>query len=78
LSLPQLLATLNSYRTGCADVAGDCNAVNAMANVIAGYANRGGPQGNWFLLLAGRSPTERRLRSSTMAGRDSCARTRTR
>jgi hypothetical protein len=38
---------------GCADVAGDCNAVNAMANIIAGYANRGGPQGNWFLMLAG-------------------------
>ena len=24
-----------------------------MANIIAGYANRGGPQGNWFLMLAG-------------------------
>jgi hypothetical protein len=33
-------------------VAGDCNAVNAMANMITGYANRGGPQGNWFLMLA--------------------------
>jgi len=52
-SLPQLLAALNAYPTGCADVAGDCNAVNAMANIIAGYANRGGPQGNWFLMLAG-------------------------
>jgi hypothetical protein len=52
-SLPQLLATLNTYRTGCSDVAGDCNAVNAMANIIAGYVNRGGPQGNWFLMLAG-------------------------
>ena len=51
-SLPQLLATLNTYPTGCADVAGDCNAVNAMANIIAGYANRGGPQGDWFLMLA--------------------------
>ncbi len=51
-SLPQLLAALNTYSTGCADVAGDCNAVNAMANIIAGYANRGGPQGNWFLMLA--------------------------
>jgi hypothetical protein len=51
-SLPQLLAALNAYRTGCADVAGDCNAVNAMANMIAGYANRGGPHGNWFLMLA--------------------------
>jgi hypothetical protein len=51
-SLPQLLATLNAYRTGCADVAGDCNAVNVMANIIAGYASRGGPQGDWFLMLA--------------------------
>ena len=51
-SLPQLLAALNTYPTGCADVAGDCNAVNAMANIIAGYANRGGTQGDWFLMLA--------------------------
>ncbi len=51
-SLPQLLAALNTYRTGCADVAGDCNAVNAMTNIIAGYANRGGAQGDWFLMLA--------------------------
>jgi hypothetical protein len=51
-SLPELLATLNTYHTGCADVADDCNAVNAMANMITGYANRGGPQGNWFLMLA--------------------------
>ena len=33
-------------------MAGDCNAVNAMTNMIAGYANRGGPHGNWFLMLA--------------------------
>ncbi len=51
-SLPQLIATLNTYRTGCADVAGDCNAVNAMVNMMAGYANRGGTDGNWFLMLA--------------------------
>jgi hypothetical protein len=51
-SLPQLLAALNAYHTGCTDVAGDCNAVNAMANMIAGYANRGGTPGNWFLMLA--------------------------
>jgi hypothetical protein len=51
-SLPQLLAALNTYRTGCADVAGDCRAVNAMANIMAGYANRGGPEGDWFLMLA--------------------------
>ena len=52
-SLPQLLALLNTYRTGCADVAGDCNAVNAMANMIFGYLNRGGTNGDWFLMLAG-------------------------
>jgi hypothetical protein len=51
-TLPQLLAALNAYATGCADVAGDCNAVNAMANIMAGYANRGGLDGNWFLMLA--------------------------
>ena len=52
-SLPQLLAALNTYSTGCADVAGDCNAVNAIVNLIAGYADRGRPDGNWFLMLAG-------------------------
>jgi hypothetical protein len=51
-SLPQLLATLNTYPTGCADVAGDCNAVNAIANMATGYANRGGTQPDWFLVLA--------------------------
>jgi hypothetical protein len=50
--LPQLLTTLNSYRTGCADVAGDCNAVNAMTNILTGYASMLGPQGSWFLMLA--------------------------
>ena len=48
-----MLALLNTYRTGCADVAGDCNAVNAMANMIFGYLNRGGTRGDWFLMLAG-------------------------
>jgi hypothetical protein len=51
-TLPQLLATLNAYHTGCSDVAGDCNAVNAMVNVMSGYANRGGSDGTWFLMLA--------------------------
>jgi hypothetical protein len=51
-SLPQLTAALNSYRTGCADVAGDCNAVNVTVNMIAGYASEGAPQGDWFLMLA--------------------------
>jgi hypothetical protein len=51
-TLPQLLAALNGYHTGCTDVAGDCNAVNALLNIMAGYANRVGPDGNWFLMLA--------------------------
>jgi hypothetical protein len=52
-SLPQLLAVLNTYSTGCADVAGDCNAVNAMANMMAGYRNvTDGTPGDWFLMLA--------------------------
>jgi hypothetical protein len=50
-SLPQLLTALNTYSTGCADVAGDCNAVNVMANMIFGYDN-GGSAGDWFLMLA--------------------------
>jgi len=49
-SIPQLLATLNSYSTGCADVAGDCNAVNAIVNMAFGYVTQIG--GSWFLLLA--------------------------
>jgi hypothetical protein len=53
-SLPQLLTTLNSYRTGCTDVAGDCNAVNAITNILVGYGGRifRGPNGDWFLMLA--------------------------
>jgi hypothetical protein len=51
-TLPQLLAALNAYGTGCSDVAGDCNAVNAMVNIIVGYANLLGSSGNWFLMLA--------------------------
>jgi hypothetical protein len=54
-SLPKLLASLNSYSTKCTDVAGDCNAVNAIANVATGYGNTIGPRGaldSWFLLLA--------------------------
>jgi len=50
-TLPELLAALNAYSTGCTDVAGDCNAVNAVANIIAGYENRDS-DGNWFLMLA--------------------------
>ena len=50
--LPQLLAALNSYPTGCTDVAGDCNAVNAIVDTATGYFNHLDAQLNWFLLLA--------------------------
>jgi hypothetical protein len=53
-SLHQLLAALNSYSTGCTDVAGDCNAVNAIASMATGYANNSGfgQASSWFLALA--------------------------
>ncbi|HEX6518607.1 MAG TPA: hypothetical protein VF070_01125 [Streptosporangiaceae bacterium] len=47
-----LLDNLNTYRTGCADVAGDCNAVNVAANVFTGYGNQPGTAASWFLALA--------------------------
>jgi hypothetical protein len=47
-----LLATLNTYRTGCADVAADCNAVNVAANVLTGYGNYPYLDSSWFLALA--------------------------
>jgi hypothetical protein len=47
-----LAAALNSYQTGCADIAGDCNAVNVMANMLAGYTIPEGAEGNWYLMLA--------------------------
>ena len=51
-SLPRLLAEFSSYSTGCTDVAGDCNAVNAIANVATGYANQISALDLPFLLLA--------------------------
>jgi len=51
-SLPGVLAELNSYSTGCADVAGDCNAVNAIANVATGYGNLFDALDLPFLVLA--------------------------
>jgi hypothetical protein len=51
-TLAALLAKLNTYRTGCTDVTGECNAVNVLASIMAGYANRGGPEPDWFLVLA--------------------------
>jgi hypothetical protein len=47
-----LLAALNAYRTGCADVAGDCNVVNVAANVLTGYGNYPYLDASWFLALA--------------------------
>jgi hypothetical protein len=47
-----LLAALNGYQTGCADVAGDCNVVNVAANVLAGYGNYPYLDASWFLALA--------------------------
>jgi hypothetical protein len=47
-----LLDKLNSYSTGCADVAGDCNAVNVVANMLTGYGNDAYTASSWFLSLA--------------------------
>lgn len=47
-----LLDRLNTYSTGCADVAGSCNAVNVAANVLTGYGNYPYLDASWFLALA--------------------------
>ena len=47
-----LLGKLNTYSTGCADVAGDCNAVNVAANVLTGYGNYPSLNATWFYALA--------------------------
>jgi hypothetical protein len=47
-----LLDKLNTYSTGCSDVAGDCNAVNVAANVLTGYGNYPYLDASWFLALA--------------------------
>jgi hypothetical protein len=47
-----LLDKLNTYSTGCADVAGDCNAVNVAANVLTGYGNYPSLNAAWFYALA--------------------------
>ena len=55
-ALPQyprpLLDKLNTYGTGCADVTGDCNAVNVAANVLTGYGNYPSLKATWFYALA--------------------------
>jgi len=47
-----LLDKLNTYGTGCANVRGDCNAVNVAANVLTGYGNYPWLDATWFLALA--------------------------
>ena len=47
-----LLDKLNTYSTGCADVSGDCNAVNVAANVLTGYGNYPSLNATWFYALA--------------------------
>jgi hypothetical protein len=47
-----LLDKLNSYRTGCADAAGDCNAVNVVTNLLTGYGNEPSSASSWLLALA--------------------------
>jgi len=47
-----LLGKLNTYSTGCADVADDCNAVNVAANVLTGYGNYPSLNATWFYALA--------------------------
>jgi hypothetical protein len=47
-----LLDKLNTYSTGCADVTGDCNAVNVAANVLTGYGNYPSLNATWFYALA--------------------------
>jgi hypothetical protein len=47
-----LLGKLNTYSTGCADVADDCNAVNVATNVLTGYGNYPSLNATWFYALA--------------------------
>jgi hypothetical protein len=54
-----LLDKLNTYRTGCADEAGYCNAVGVFANMLIGYGNTLLGYGNvgvspltWYFSLA--------------------------
>jgi hypothetical protein len=47
-----LLDKLNAYRTGCADTAGYCDAVDVIANMLTGYGNPGISPLTWYLALA--------------------------
>jgi len=47
-----LLDKLNTYRTGCTDTAGYCNAVGVIANLFSGYADVGISSLAWYFSLA--------------------------
>ena len=47
-----LLDKFNTYRTGCPDTAGYCNAVGVIANLFSGYANVGVSSLTWYFSLA--------------------------
>lgn len=47
-----LLDKLNTYRTGCADTAGYCDAVDVIANMLTGYGNPSISPLVWYLALA--------------------------
>jgi hypothetical protein len=49
---PSLLARLNTYRTGCADPAGYCDAAGVIANMLIGYGNEGLTPVTWYFSLA--------------------------
>jgi hypothetical protein len=47
-----LLDKFNTYRTGCPDTAGYCNAVGVIANLFSGYADVGISSLTWYFSLA--------------------------
>jgi len=47
-----LLDKLNTYRTGCTDTAGYCNAVGVLMSMLIGYADVGLPSLTWYFSLA--------------------------
>jgi len=47
-----LLGTLNTYRTGCTDTAGYCDAVGVFANMLIGYGNMAISPLIWYFSLA--------------------------
>jgi hypothetical protein len=47
-----LLDKLNTYRTGCADTVGYCDAVDVIANMLTGYGNPSISSLTWYFALA--------------------------